>query len=45
VWRFLAMVPGVIVLMPIYLKTRRLPPLIMAHWPMEIGAALMTLRL
>jgi hypothetical protein len=23
--------------MLIYLKTRRLPPLIMAHWPMDIG--------
>jgi uncharacterized protein len=44
-WRFLAMVPGVIVLMLIYLKTRRLPPLIMAHWLMDIGAVLMTLRL
>jgi membrane protease YdiL (CAAX protease family) len=30
-WRFLAMVPGVMALMLIYLKTRRLPPVIVAH--------------
>ena len=44
-WRFLAIVPGVMVLMLIYLKTRRLPRPIMAPWLMEIGGALMTLRL
>jgi membrane protease YdiL (CAAX protease family) len=43
-WRFLAFVPGVIVFMLVYLKTRRLPPLIVAHWPMDIVAALMTLQ-
>jgi hypothetical protein len=25
-----------------YLRTRRLAPLIIAHWPMDIAAALMT---
>jgi len=44
-WRFLAFVPGVTVFMLIYLKTRRLAPLIVAHWLMDIGAVLMTLRL
>jgi hypothetical protein len=43
-WRFLAFVPGVTAFMLIYLKTRRLPPLIMAHWPMDIGAILMVRR-
>ena len=45
VWRFLAFVPGVTAFMLIYLKTRRLPPLIVAHWPMDIVGALMTLHL
>jgi hypothetical protein len=44
-WRFLAFVPGVTALMLVYWKMRRLPPLIVAHWPMDIVAALMTLRL
>ncbi len=41
-FRFLAFLPGVLVFMLIYLRTRRLAPLIVAHWPMDITAALMT---
>jgi len=44
VWRFLAFLPGVVVFMLIYLKLRRLPPLILAHWPMDILATLITLQ-
>ena len=41
-FRFLSFLPGVLMLMLIYLRTRRLAPLIVAHWPMDIGAAIMT---
>jgi Type II CAAX prenyl endopeptidase Rce1-like len=41
-FRFLAFLPGVLVLMALYVRTRRLAPLIVAHWPMDIAAALMT---
>jgi hypothetical protein len=41
-FRFLAFLPGVLVMMLIYLRTRRLAPLIVAHWPMDITAAIMT---
>jgi membrane protease YdiL (CAAX protease family) len=44
VWRFLAFVPGVVVFMLIYLRTRRLAPLIVAHWSMDIIATVMTMR-
>ena len=43
-WRFLAFLPGVIVFTLIYARTRRLPPLILAHWPMDILAALITIK-
>jgi uncharacterized protein len=43
-WRFLAFLPGVTVFTLIYLRTRRLPPLIVAHWPMDISAMLMTIK-
>jgi membrane protease YdiL (CAAX protease family) len=42
-YRFLAFLPGVLVLLAIYLRTRRLAPLIVAHWMMDIIAAIMTL--
>ncbi len=45
VFRFVAFLPGVLLLTLIYLRTRRLPPIIVAHWPMDFGAALMTLAL
>jgi len=41
-YRFLAFLPGVLVLMLIYLRTRRLAPLIIAHWPMDIAGAVIT---
>jgi membrane protease YdiL (CAAX protease family) len=44
VWRFLAFLPGVVVLLFIYLRTRRLAPLIVAHWSMDIIATVMTMR-
>ena len=43
-WRFIAFVPGVIALSLIYLRMRRLTPLILAHWVMDIIATVMTLR-
>jgi hypothetical protein len=44
VWRFLAFLPGVIVLVLVYFRIRRLAPLILAHWVMDISATVMTLR-
>lgn len=43
-WRFLAFVAGVVALSLIYLKIRRLTPLILAHWVMDITATVMTLK-
>jgi hypothetical protein len=45
-WRFilfrtLAFVPGALAMMIIYWRTRRLAPLIVAHWPMDIAGAFM----
>ncbi len=41
-FRFLAFLPGCLVMMAFYLRTRRLAPLIVAHWPMDITASIMT---
>ena len=46
-WRFVAyrslmMVPILVLCMAIYLRIRRLSPLIIAHWPMDLGVAIMT---
>lgn len=43
IWRFIAFVPGVVVMSFIYLRIRRLGPLIVAHWMMDIIAMLMTM--
>jgi hypothetical protein len=43
-WRFFAFLPGVLVFILVYLLTRRLPPLIVAHWPMDILAVLITVK-
>ncbi|HEV2467641.1 MAG TPA: CPBP family intramembrane glutamic endopeptidase [Candidatus Sulfotelmatobacter sp.] len=43
-WRFLAFVPGCFVLTLLYLHLRRLGPLIVAHWCMDIFATVMTLQ-
>ena len=42
-YRFLAFLPGVLVFLAIYLRTRTLAPLIVAHWMMDLSAAVMTL--
>jgi len=44
VFRFLAFVPGIVALCLIYLRLRRLGPLILAHWTMDIVAILTTLK-
>jgi hypothetical protein len=46
-WRFLTfrllmMLPALVAAMLLYLRIRRLPPLIVAHWPMDFGVAIMT---
>ena len=43
-WRFLAFLPGVLAFMLVYLRLRRLPPLIVAHWAMDISALFFTLQ-
>jgi hypothetical protein len=40
-FRTLAFAPGVLTMMAIYWRTRRLTPLIIAHWPVDIAGALM----
>ena len=40
-FRTLAFAPGAFALMAIYWRTRRLAPVIVAHWPMDIAGALM----
>jgi len=42
--RFLAFLTGVIVMTVIYHRTRRLPPLMVAHWLMDVLAMFMTLK-
>jgi hypothetical protein len=39
-FRFVSFFPGVLCLMAVYLRTRRLTPVIFAHWPMDIAAAI-----
>lgn len=41
-YRFLAFLPGVMVIMLIYLRVCRLAPFIIAHWPMDLMVAIMT---
>lgn len=41
-WRFLSFLPGCLIVTLIYVRTRRLMPLIFAHWPMDIAAVLLT---
>jgi|SRR5208337_1245396 len=43
-WRFLAFLPGVVAFALLYLRVRRLSPFIVAHWPMDIYAVLLTLK-
>ena len=44
-FRFLQFLPLVVVFQLIYLRTRRLPRMIIMHWPMDLFAALLTLKL
>jgi hypothetical protein len=39
-FRFVSFFPGVLCLMAVYLRTRRLTPVIFAHWPLDIAAAI-----
>jgi len=41
-FRFLTFLPGVLILIMFYVRTRRVAPLIVAHWPIDIAAALIT---
>jgi len=41
-YRFLAFLPGCMLLMAAYLRTRRLAPIVFAHWPMDIAGAIFT---
>ncbi len=41
-YRFVMMLPVLIPMMLIYLRIRRLAPLIIAHWPMDLAAAILT---
>jgi hypothetical protein len=45
VFRFLQFLPLVVVFQLIYLRTRCLPRMIIMHWPMDLFAAVLTLRL
>jgi hypothetical protein len=44
-FRFLQFLPLVVVVQLIYLRTRCLPRMIIMHWPMDLFAALLTLKL
>jgi hypothetical protein len=39
--RFVGFIPGIVIMMAIYMRTRRLAPLILGHWMMDILAVLM----
>jgi hypothetical protein len=46
-WRYMAyrslmMVPIVLFWMLVYLRIRRLSPIVIAHWPMDLSIAIMT---
>jgi hypothetical protein len=45
IFRFVGFVPGVLVGVLLYLRIRRLPPLILAHWSMDTLAVFYTLKL
>jgi len=40
--RFVGFLPGVIILIAIYVRTRRLAPLIVGHWIVDLFAVLIT---
>jgi hypothetical protein len=43
-WRLLAFWPGCTAMMLLYLRIRRLPPIIVAHWAMDLSAVLITIK-
>ncbi len=43
-WRFLGFLPGVFALMVVYIRTGRILPLILAHWPMDLLASSLTIH-
>ena len=43
-WQFLTFLPGVVAFTLIYARIQRLPPFILAHWPMDVLAVLMTVK-
>ena len=43
-WRGFCFVPGVVVYLLVYRRTRHLPPLILAHWMMDFSASFFTLK-
>jgi hypothetical protein len=45
VFRFLQFLPLVVVFQLVYLRTRGLPRMIIMHWPMDLFAAVLTLKL
>ncbi len=42
VCRFFGFLPGVVIVIAIYLRTRRLAPIIVGHWIIDLSAVLMT---
>jgi len=44
IWRFCFFLPGVLAFLLLYVRLRRLPPLILAHWGMDIIGAVLTLK-
>lgn len=42
IWRCVMVAPGLIAMMVVYLRTRRLPLMIVAQWPMDIVASTMS---
>jgi len=42
IYRFCAFLPGVVLAVVLYRRIRRLAPIILAHWPMDILVAFMT---
>ena len=42
-WRFLAFVPGVLALLLLYLRTKKLASVMVAHWILDVIAAATTL--
>lgn len=44
IWRFIMVAPGILAFMLVYLRIRRMFPVILAQWPMDILVAVMTVN-